>query len=127
SAGGQMALMMWEADPGRWGGLVIDAAYPVRRENGRFVPSPLPKNDAIKKTPFFVLVGDQDGGSQLWKKVTPQWQEAGVPLTIRHIEGKGHTWLFGKAEIGLLEKWLEDVAGGKLPADTATEAPKDGK
>jgi predicted esterase len=123
SAGGQMALLLWEADPGRWGGLVVDAAYPVRRENGKFVPSPLPKNDAIKKTPFFVLVGGQDGGSQLWKKVTPQWQEAGVPLTIRHIEGKGHTWLFGKTELGLLEQWLDDVAAGKLPADT----PADGK
>jgi predicted esterase len=125
SAGGQMALELWNADPGRWGGLVLDAAYPVRLENGKFVPRPLPKSDDIKKTPFLVLVGVQDGGSPLWKKLTPQWQEAGVPLTIRHIDGKGHTWLFGKAEVGLLEKWLADVAAGKLPNDTPTDAPKE--
>jgi predicted esterase len=123
SAGGQMALELWHSDPMRWGGLVLDAAYPVRRENGKFVPKSLPKNDGIKKVPFLVLVGDKDGGSALWKQLTPKWREAGVPLTIRHIEGKGHTWLFGKAEVALLEKWLEDVAAGKLPAD-APEAPK---
>lgn len=117
SAGGQMALELWYADPTKWGGLVLDAAYPVRPENGKYVPRPVPKNDAIKKVPLFVLVGAMDGGSPLWKQLTPAWREAGVPLTIRHVEGKGHTWLFGKSEIDLLEQWLTDVAAGKLPLD----------
>ena len=117
SAGGQMALELYYAEPSRWGGLVLDAAYPVQRENGRFVPRPLPRMEGIKRTPIFVLVGEKDGGSPLWKKVTPEWREKMVPLTIRHIEGKGHTWLFGKAEVELLEKWLEEVAAGKKPAD----------
>jgi predicted esterase len=119
SAGGQMALELWYADPTKWGGLVLDAAYPVRPENGKYVPRPLPKNDAIKKVPLFVLVGAMDGGSPLWKQLTPAWREAGVPLTIRHVEGKGHTWLFGKSETELLEQWLTDVAAGKLPSDPA--------
>jgi predicted esterase len=119
SAGGQMALELWYADPEKWGGLVLDAAYPVKQENGKYVARPLPRKDGIKKVPFLVLVGDKDGGSALWKKVTPDWLEAGVPFTIRHIEGKGHTWLFGKAEVALLEKWLEEVAAGKLPKDAA--------
>lgn len=117
SAGGQMALELYYAEPSRWGGLVLDAAYPVQRENGRFVPRPLPKMEGIKRTPILVLVGDKDGGSALWKKVTPEWREKLVPLTIRHIEGKGHTWLFGKTEVELLEKWLEEIAAGKKPAD----------
>jgi len=117
SAGGQMALELWYASPEKWGGLVLDAAYPVKQENGKYVPRALPKNDGIKKVPLLVLVGDKDGGSPLWKKLTPDWREAGVPLTIRHIEGKGHTWLFGKAEVALLETWLADVAAGKLPSD----------
>lgn len=117
SAGGQMALELYYAEPSRWGGLVLDAAYPVQRENGRFVPRPLPKMEGIKRTPILVLVGDKDGGAALWKKVTPEWREKMVPLSVRYIEGKGHTWLFGKPEVELLEKWLEDVAAGKKPAD----------
>jgi hypothetical protein len=118
SAGGQMALELYYAEPSRWGGLVLDAAYPVQRENGRFVPRPLPKMEGIKRTPILVLVGDKDGGSPLWKKVAPEWREKMVPLTIRHIEGKGHTWLFGKEEVELLERWLGAVAAGKKPADS---------
>ena len=117
SAGGQMALNLWTADPTKWGGIVLDAAYPVKMEDGKYVPQELPKNEGIQKVPFLVLVGEKDGGSGLWKKLTPQWREARVPLTIRHIEGKGHTWLFGKDQVALLQTWLKDVAAGKLPAD----------
>ena len=123
SAGGQMALELWYADPTKWGGLVLDAAYPVRQENGKFVPRPLPKNAGIKMVPLLVLVGDQDGGSALWKKLTPEWREAGVPLTIRHVEGKGHTWLFGKAEVTLLEMWLDEVGAGKFPSNPPGKEP----
>ncbi|MGE3803583.1 MAG: hypothetical protein AB7K24_02800 [Gemmataceae bacterium] len=118
SAGGQMALELWHKDPERWGGLVLDAAYPVEMKEGRFVPRPLPEKEGIKKVPMFVLVGNKDGGAPLWEKLTPDWKKAGVPLTIRHIEGKGHTWLFGKAEVDLLAKWLDEVAAGKLPSDS---------
>jgi predicted esterase len=121
SAGGQIALELWYADPSRWGGLVLDAAYPIRAENGKFVPRDPPRNEGIQKTPLFVLVGDKDGGAGLWKNLAPKWRDAKVPLTIQLVEGKGHTWLFGKAEIALLGKWLDDVAAGKLPQGPTEE------
>jgi hypothetical protein len=120
-----MALELWYADPLRWGGLVLDAAYPVKMQNGKFVPRDLPENEAIQKVPFFVLVGDKDGGSGLWKSLTPKWREGKVPLTIRHIEGRKHEWLFGKAEVTLLLQWLDDIATGKLPQDAADEKKVD--
>ena len=47
SAGGQMAIEMWMKDPGRYGGLLLDAAYPIDMEAyragriaGRAPPAP---------------------------------------------------------------------------------------
>ena len=30
SAGGQLALNLWSEKPGAWGGVIVDAAYPVQ-------------------------------------------------------------------------------------------------
>jgi predicted esterase len=117
SAGGQLALQLWALAPGKFGGMILDAAYPIDMEKyqrGQQGVQPLPKDDAVKKTPIFVLVGSKDGGAQLWKQVEKEWQDAGVPLAIHRIAEKGHTWLFGQKEVAELEKWLEANAGEKL-------------
>jgi pimeloyl-ACP methyl ester carboxylesterase len=123
SAGGQAALMVWQANPGKFGGLVLDAAYPVRQTPKGVEIVQLPDDPAAKQTPMFVLVGDKDGGSQVWRTLEPIWRRAGVPLTIRYIPDKGHAWLFGPKELDDLAKWLEQLGAGKPPA--APEAPKD--
>jgi predicted esterase len=119
SAGGQMALSLWRGEPKRFGGLILDATYPVRRTATGFAPIPLPDDEAIQKTPVFVLVGGNDGGSKLWRDAAPRWREAAVPLTLRVIPGKGHTWLVGAAQIDEIVQWLKGLAAGKLPADPA--------
>jgi predicted esterase len=126
SAGGQMALEFYWADCSKFGGLVLDAAYPIDLSTyaqGRAEPHALPKDSAILKVPFFVLVGDQDGGAQLWKKVEPTWSQARIPLTIRYVAGRRHEWLFGGAETDALEQWLREIVAGKLPGQAPEKKP----
>ena len=112
SAGGQMALELWSTNPEGLGGLVLDAAYPIHSMVGPQQSAiELPKGEAGRKVPMFVLVGTADPGSQLWKRVEPEWQKAGVPLTVRYIEGRKHEWLVGAEEADALDKWL-----GEAPA-----------
>ena len=115
SAGGQAALVAWSADPGRLGGLILDAAYPVRLEadpkTGRLRRAPLapPDNATVKSVPIFVLVGEADQGGrglEAWRQVEGDWHKAGVPLTIHPVAGKGHQWLIGPKEADALEAWL---------------------
>jgi predicted esterase len=107
SAGGQLALSLWAEKPGRWGGLVLDAAYPIDPASlAAGAPKVLdpPKNDAVKKCPMLVLVGQKTGGWQVWKKVEDAWRAAGVPLVIHYIPNKGHAWLFDKEETARLKE-----------------------
>jgi predicted esterase len=122
SAGGQMALEFYWSDCGKWGGLILDAAYPIDMNSyasGKVAPHALPKDPMIQKVPFFVLVGDQDGGAQLWKQVEPEWKQAKVPLTVRYVAGRRHEWLFGGPETDALEQWLKETAAGKPAAPPA--------
>ncbi|HLY75920.1 MAG TPA: hypothetical protein VKU80_17505 [Planctomycetota bacterium] len=126
SAGGQLALELYWADCLKYGGLVLDAAYPIdlgTYAQGRADPHALPKDPAIQKVPFFVLVGDQDGGSQLWKKVEPEWKQARIPLTIRYVAGRRHEWLFGGSETEALGQWLKEIALGKIPGQNPDKKP----
>ncbi len=109
SAGGQMALSLWSEDPSRFGGLVLDAAYPIDAgayQRGEIKAIDLPAGEAKKSVPLFVLVGDQDGGHQVWKQVETPWSEAGVPLTVIYVPGGRHEWLLkGEHKTAFLE-WL---------------------
>jgi predicted esterase len=126
SAGGQMALELWRKDPSRFGGLVLDAAYPLDAEayaRGERKTVEPPAGDAVKSVPVFVLVGLADGGHKLWKDAEEPWTKAGVPLTVKYVPDGKHEWLL-RAELLLeFEKWLADVAAGKLPGAAPTPAP----
>ena len=114
SAGGQVALSLWAAGPGRFGGLIIDAAYPVdmkayaQRKARAFDP---PADPAVRLVPFFVLVGTRDGGATIWRAAEKQWAQAGVPLTVLYVENAGHAWLFGRKQTEALDSWLGAPAG----------------
>jgi len=118
SAGGQMALSAWENNPAPFGGLVLDAAYPIdlaaMKEN-RIVPSKLPAGDALKKVPMFVMVGSKDGGTSVWQQIESDWRKAGVPLTIDYVAGREHEWLLDDTRAAALVAWLGEIAKGKLP------------
>ena len=70
SAGGQAALLLWSSNPARLGGLIVDAAYPIRFEtdpkSGRLRQAMLspPDTSAVKLVPIYVLVGDADQGGR---------------------------------------------------------------
>ncbi len=131
SAGGQMALLLWQKNPGDFGGLVLDAAYPVEREAAdsavRLRPMDLPKGEAIKQTPIFAIVGQADqGGAAVatWKQASAKWLPAGVPLVLHLVPDKGHQWLFDQQQTAVLHGWLSQVAAGNLPADKPQNPPQ---
>ena len=69
SAGGQAALILWSSDPARLGGLVVDAAYPIRLEPGpnggvRQATLSPPHSPAVKSVPVYALVGEADQGGR---------------------------------------------------------------
>lgn len=117
SAGGQAALSLWSSDPARLGGLIVDAAYPIRVEPGpkggvRQATSGPPDSPAVKLVPIYVLVGEADQGGRglgIWRKVESPWRKAGVPLTIHAVPDKGHQWLVGPKEADALEAWLKEI------------------
>ena len=115
SAGGQAALTSWSQRPEQWGGMVIDAAYPIVMGPRGYEPMELPADPAVKDVPLLVLVGEKDGGSRIWKKVQQTWKDAGVPLTVLYIPNAGHQWLLGKAQLPELETWLDQLKAGKTP------------
>jgi predicted esterase len=126
SAGGQMAIELWRKDAARWGGLVLDAAYPIDTEaygQGQVVVIAPPEGDAPKSAPVRVIVGDADQGHFLWKQAEGSWRKAGVPLTVTYVEGGKHAWLVKDAEADALDVWLAGVAAGKLPGKEEAKAP----
>jgi len=119
SAGGQMALTLWLEDPARFGGLILDAAYPIdpaAYRQRRIEPLALPTDDeddaqARKGCPLYVLVGDQDGGHRVWKQIEEPWRAAGIPLTVDYVAGGRHEWLVKDAHATALLDWLAKAAG----------------
>jgi predicted esterase len=122
SAGGQIMMQMYDLDPSQFGGMVLDAAYPVEvSPAGKLtIQGAPPKNAAIKKTPLLVFVGGDDGGSQVWRIVGPNWQNQGVPLDVNTVPNRKHEWLIDNADRQkILLDWLDDVTAGKLPGAVA--------
>lgn len=120
SAGGQMALNLWAKEPGRWGGLMIDAAYPLDSaayREGKMALMTVPEGEDVKRCPFFVLVGEEDSGHQLWKMAEEPWKAAGIPLKVIYVPGGQHQWLLGKDEGAALLAWLGDIAAPKSGTD----------
>lgn len=126
SAGGQMALTMWADNPALWGGLILDAAYPIsgKAAAGEVLPLTIPKDtEAIRRVPMFVLVGGEDAGGQLWRQVEAAWKLFGVPLVVYHVEGGRHAWLFGTQQQKDLETWITDLPKVWAAAAAATSGP----
>ncbi len=112
SAGGQMALSLWSRAPEKLSGLILDAAYPLDMaayQKGKVKIMDLPEDaNSLQACPMMVLVGTRDGGAAVWKKAQPKWEDK-LPLEVIYVEGKPHTWLFGKEQIAAMEGWLGKV------------------
>ena len=110
SAGGQLALALWRSLPSRFGGIIVDAAYPLDEKDGAQALMEPPADPGARSVPLYAAVGADDTVAQTWKKVEPSWIAAGVPLTIRWVAGAKHEWLFSPTEISALEEWLGSPA-----------------
>jgi predicted esterase len=109
SSGGQVALEFWMTKPELYGGLILDAAFPVeKRGDGHVVLAP-PKNPAIKQVPILAFVGALDASAIVWQEAEEPWLRAGVPLTVRMIPDRGHDWLIEGSELELLDGWLAEL------------------
>ena len=108
-----MALRMWEKWSDRVGGLILNSAYPLDMDayaSGQMKPMAMPRAPSVRDTPVFVLVGSDDGGAAVWQQVEERWREQGMPLTVRYVPGRGHSWLFDAGQTAALDQWLESVA-----------------
>jgi len=115
SAGGQLAIRLWHIKPANYGGIILDAAYPLAEQDGVQTPLDLPTADGVTTVPLFVLVGAKDEVSAVWRKAEGKWRKAGVQLTIRYVKGKGHQWLFGEEETAALDGWLSALPQAIVP------------
>ena len=126
SAGGQLALQVWGQHPGEFGGMILDAAYPLdmqRYMQHQAVLQELPNDPAVKQTPILALVGQADPEAQFWKQAQTVWGKAGVPLVVQYVAGAGHSFLLGGKQTPDIEAWLTKVAAGQKPATTLPQTP----
>ncbi len=133
SAGGQLSLSLYQDNVGKFGGLVLDAAYPgiqtISPDNPRQIktlPMKLKKSDALKGTPILAYVGKLDGGAAIWKQAEPKWLELGVPLTVVYVPEARHQWMLDAkhpAEREILADWLAKVAKGQTPTSQPASQP----
>jgi predicted esterase len=128
SAGGQMALRLWRSSPDRFGGLVLNSAFPLagvrtNRQTGQrtiVLLSP-PKKEAVKDVPIFAIYGEKEQAKVIWTEAEPSYRKAGVPLTIEVVKGAGHEWLFGGSQREKLGEWLDAVLAGQRPGLPTTQ------
>jgi hypothetical protein len=107
--GGQLALDLWTEGAGRYGGIVVNAAYPVDKQvyeqERRVVPRKLSDDPALKTVPVLAIIGDRDPISQVWFVPEIAWKKEGVPLTIDWVVGKGREYLL-EGRLDAVLEWL---------------------
>jgi predicted esterase len=117
SGGGQLAMTLWHSAAGRFGAVIVDAAYPLDQVGKSQTLMEVPADPGARGVPMFVIVGRKDPVAKAWDQVEAKWREAGIPLEIHRIEGREHEWLFDTRErAAALGAWLEKVGAGQAVA-----------
>ncbi len=120
SAGGQMALHLWQKAPEVLGGLVLVGTIPALVSDQTESPVALPPTELVQGTAVLSFVGEKERGASEWARVAPAWLTAGVPLTLQIVPARAHQWLIDAPEKALLESWLTAVF------DSSTTPPPGG-
>jgi predicted esterase len=107
SAGGQLALRWWGRDANAFGGIIVDAAYPILQHARPYRVQP-PPADANAAAPVLALVGQADNGAKVWQNVEPTWRKAGVSVEVLYVPGAGHTWLIRGKYLRRTLDWLAE-------------------
>ena len=124
SAGGQMALLLWLQRPDLWGGLVLDASYPLQLTNKGWSPLPLPEGKDLSQVPILAFVGGADKGLDVWNQAQEAWKQRQIPLDLQVVPGKGHTWLIGKEQLAHLLEWLGKLPPADQPGASEPDSPE---
>lgn len=107
SAGGQTALTHWTEHPGTWGGLLLDAAYPIivtdaAHHRGTLLrPSPAA---LATHTPILAVIGGNDGNLPTWRMAMKEWPKQ--EITLHEVPGHGHEFLYSGEEWSFTLAWL---------------------
>ena len=109
SAGGQMALHLWQRAPDALGAVVLVGTIPALVSGQAELPVEFPPRALLEGTAVLSLVGGLERGAQQWTKAAPAWLEAGVPLTLTVVPARAHEWLFDAPARALLDAWLQAI------------------
>jgi pimeloyl-ACP methyl ester carboxylesterase len=107
SAGGQMAIHLWQKAPEALGGVVLIGTIPALVSDQAERPVVLPSPELVRGTAVLSLVGEKERGAAAWARVAAHWLDAGVPLTLKVVPARTHEWLIDEPERVLLSGWLD--------------------
>ncbi|MBF5042661.1 hypothetical protein FGE12_09635 [Aggregicoccus sp. 17bor-14] len=105
SAGGQLALLLWQGHPELLGGAVLMATSPVDAR-GDAIAAPEASPAVLARAPLLVLTGERDVGAGPWRAAEGRLRRAGAVLQVRTVPERGHEWLLEGAQLDALERWL---------------------
>ncbi len=118
SAGGQLAFAVARARPKAIAGVVAMGAYPIvntQRGQQLWVP-PKGQENHVR---YFFLVGDQDNGRLVLRRVETVWKARKVDVTLLEVPELGHAYAADQQKV--LTPWMAAVAKGKDPSDPLAE------
>lgn len=92
SAGGHAALAAWAREPQRFGAIIATGCAPEL--HGAVLPT--------SRTPVFVINGENDPSTRLWRRALETWRGEGRSVSLTVLPGRGHEFL-------LDERLLHDV------------------
>jgi len=96
SAGSHAALAAWAREPNRFSAVFAGACAPEL--HGASLPA--------AGAPVFVLNGERDASTRLWRDALPRWQGERRRVEVRILPGYGHEFVFDEAELTLLLQHL---------------------
>lgn len=91
SAGSHAALAAWAQAPARYAGVIAGACAPELHG------AVLPAGGAA----VYVLNGEEDPATALWRTELPKWQREGRAVSLRVLPGFGHEFVFDEAALEL--------------------------
>jgi poly(3-hydroxybutyrate) depolymerase len=111
SAGGQLALLLWVQFPGSFSGIAVVGAEPVAfGPGGATRDLEPPPGEGARTTSLLVFEGAKERGARMWQGVLKPWRDAGIPLELRVVPGRGHEWLLAvPAEREAFLGWIENL------------------
>ncbi len=116
SLGGQTAIKMWWKDPGQFGGLILNSAYPLNYKayykDKISKLGKIPKQNSVKEVPILAIVGTEDEGKIVWEEAEKEYPKHGIDITVHYVPGKGHKFMLNETNVfKKVLNWLDKLGG----------------